>query len=723
MSKCFLAVLAVFVTAAAAIAQPLADRVPADALVYVGWSGSRNLGSTYESSRMKSVLESSDLPKLFTEFLPKAAERAGRDSAEVGEVLNFISAIGGRAWKHPTAFYFGGFDFTDPRNLQPRVAILCDAGDEAVALKAEVQKAIDRAGKSEVPMKVVADGTLVVVTIGTGVHAPAAKGASNLSGDAQFKSVMAQLHEKSVAAGYVNGAGIVKMLDSMPTARRSQKRDLEQWIKIRDALGLVNAKGAGWSGAFEGKDWAVKAFVAAPAPRSGIYSIFDAKPVSDDLLKIIPDSATMAAACNADPAKLLNDVRAAAGKIDPKSTKDIDEGLDRFRTMTGLDLQKDVLEPLGDQWACFSGPTVAGTFSFTTVLVNKLDDPAKAETSLAQLARSATTLASGAIAAGGPPGMGGFKVSETTSGGVKIHYIALPIIKPAWSVNNGVLYVGAWPQVVAAAAKSAPAAGGKSILDNENFAALRKRLGGSQQLTSIKFADLEKTTPAVYPAWIFIFGYTGFLDMFGMPTPPMILPPLPDLVKNMGPAGKVTWTDDAGFHVNGVSPFPGSTVIGSDPTLSATGPLALSIMLPSLNRARETANRVKCMSNERQIGQAILLYSNENRGKYPPDLGTLILTQDVTPEVFTCPSSDNAVPPEIVHAPKEEQAKWVNANSSYVYVGAGLKNDAPADMIVLYERPDDHDEDGLNFLYGDGHVEWQSMPVAQELIKNAGKKP
>jgi prepilin-type N-terminal cleavage/methylation domain-containing protein/prepilin-type processing-associated H-X9-DG protein len=48
--------------------------------------------------------------------------------------------------------------------------------------------------------------------------------------------------------------------------------------------------------------------------------------------------------------------------------------------------------------------------------------------------------------------------------------------------------------------------------------------------------------------------------------------------------------------------------------------LLISILLPSLNRARETANRVKCASNLRQIGQAILLYSNENQGNYPRTL-------------------------------------------------------------------------------------------------------
>jgi len=45
--------------------------------------------------------------------------------------------------------------------------------------------------------------------------------------------------------------------------------------------------------------------------------------------------------------------------------------------------------------------------------------------------------------------------------------------------------------------------------------------------------------------------------------------------------------------------------------------LLISILLPSLNKARETANRVKCASNLRQIGQAILLYSNDNHFVYP----------------------------------------------------------------------------------------------------------
>src|SRR3954469_5525585 len=39
--------------------------------------------------------------------------------------------------------------------------------------------------------------------------------------------------------------------------------------------------------------------------------------------------------------------------------------------------------------------------------------------------------------------------------------------------------------------------------------------------------------------------------------------------------------------------------------------------LAQINRAEETANRVRCASNLRQIGQALLLDSNENRAPFP----------------------------------------------------------------------------------------------------------
>ncbi len=44
----------------------------------------------------------------------------------------------------------------------------------------------------------------------------------------------------------------------------------------------------------------------------------------------------------------------------------------------------------------------------------------------------------------------------------------------------------------------------------------------------------------------------------------------------------------------------------------------ISILLPSLNKAREQANTVKCASNLRQIAGGLMMYISDNKGKFPP---------------------------------------------------------------------------------------------------------
>jgi len=43
----------------------------------------------------------------------------------------------------------------------------------------------------------------------------------------------------------------------------------------------------------------------------------------------------------------------------------------------------------------------------------------------------------------------------------------------------------------------------------------------------------------------------------------------------------------------------------------------ISVLLPSLNKAREQARMIKCASNIRQIYDAMVMYANENRGVLP----------------------------------------------------------------------------------------------------------
>jgi prepilin-type processing-associated H-X9-DG protein len=145
----------------------------------------------------------------------------------------------------------------------------------------------------------------------------------------------------------------------------------------------------------------------------------------------------------------------------------------------------------------------------------------------------------------------------------------------------------------------------------------------------------------------------------------------------------------------------------------------MSVALPAMHRGRASAERVKCASNIRQILQGILLYANDHKGEYPPDLGSLLST-DMAIDVFVCPSAKTEIPADIRKAPKDQQIAWVNQHSDYVYHGKGMDVRKAQPMTpVISEREGDHAPDGMNIGYGDGHVEWQTLAAAKRLLGNA----
>jgi len=222
--------------------------------------------------------------------------------------------------------------------------------------------------------------------------------------------------------------------------------------------------------------------------------------------------------------------------------------------------------------------------------------------------------------------------------------------------------------------------------------------------------------------------------------------------------------------------------------------LLISILLPSLNRAREQANRVKCQSNVAQIGKAVIMYQTENRGQFPrthytPNAGViarpqgntqpqsfaannqpgpvgtnnvvasfflLAKTQDMASEVFICPSSQGerdtygnnangaaaysgwtAVPTNLTYsfmvpfpttAAQNDGFQLKNLGAEYALAGdmnpgntggtgtqtdnvTNVRFDSPR-LTMQNANSNNHNGDGQNILYGDGHADWNTTPFA-----------
>src|SRR5687767_338821 len=73
----------------------------------------------------------------------------------------------------------------------------------------------------------------------------------------------------------------------------------------------------------------------------------------------------------------------------------------------------------------------------------------------------------------------------------------------------------------------------------------------------------------------------------------------------------LTWNCNRSSHRKGFTLVELLVVIGIIALL-------ISMLLPALNKARQSANTVACASNMRQVGMMFRMYANENKDRLPP---------------------------------------------------------------------------------------------------------
>jgi hypothetical protein len=555
-----LALLIAFSVAARADAAvpPLADRVPGDAILYLGWAGTDALSTQYDASHLKKVVDASDMSALFSDFVPKLIERVSKEDENVAEVLTQVVQIGKPLWKHPTAFYFGGIDLNGPQPA-PRLAMLCDAGDDAPALAERIGKLLEQAPQGQGPLPTVKTyGSLVVLAFGTpaSIDADFAQPpAQSVATAPKFVAGLAQVQHDPAYVEYVDLDAVVKLVDDI-IGKMGDPKVADRWQHARVALGLAGIHNGISTGGFDGADWMTQAFVSSSEGTTGLQALFHESPLSKEILNAVPQAADRMAVVKFDLDALVGNVRDIIAQIDPSTADQIDGGLAQINQMAGVDLRKDFLANLGDEWAFYSDREIAGPGVLGSVIVNRLKNADAFDSALNTLTQQANKIIGQAMQQAEIK----LEFHEQVVNGVTIHYFGIPFITPSWAVKDGNLYLGLYPQVVSGAVEQV-SGHGPSILQKPEFIAVMKRLG-DHDACSVTFSNLPVTAPEMYAD--LLLGtrmYLGYADVFGVHPPAIVVPPLSKIVPELSPGGSVMWTDAAGLHEKSICPFLGSELI------------------------------------------------------------------------------------------------------------------------------------------------------------------
>jgi prepilin-type processing-associated H-X9-DG protein len=460
----------------------------------------------------------------------------------------------------------------------------------------------------------------------------------------------------------------------------------ENWAKVLQAAGLDDARSFVEKTVVADGHFITRSLVRTTTPPHGLMTLLKSPAVDDATLAAVPPDAYAVAAWRLDLSKLYEQVKTAAQLIDPEKADRTFELIEEDVKKMGLPLQ-DILDPIGDQWVIYNAPSTGGFILTGWTLVGTVDDPRRFGRSLDIIGKMISEDLSGSR---------GGAIREFDSDGVTVHYIDAAGGVPfsgSWAVAGDKFIVALYPQLVEDAIRQLKQK--ENILQDARFTTARAR--AAQEGGPLVYISNPQVVRDIYPLALVIVSAFRAFDQSMVPGD--LLPSMQRLLTYVGgDAMSVHVTDDGVWRTQSID-----NPLLSPLTITAPG-LWASVILPAMLQEDHSADQARSASNLHQIGQGLLLYSNENKGNYPPDFKTLLATQDLTVDVLHSPYSEDPAGEDMVYLHYD-----------------GMDTNISPEIVVAYDGAALLSEDATNILYGDGHVDWQNLEGFRQALETSRK--
>ena len=421
-------------------------------------------------------------------------------------------------------------------------------------------------------------------------------------------------------------------------------------------LGVNKIKTITTRTSFEGSGIVMDELVEIPQPRTGLFACL--KTVNLDMLNMVSANATNVSVANIDIAGIYDIVMTAVKSVSGNNFQQIEQGIAQLETQTGVKIRQGLLESLNGQIVSYSlpGSTSLQSLQGGFVFIAGLKNVQLWQDSIAAIGKFATAASNSMV-----------QVSSQTQNGRTLNTFTItPLvmaqIMPTWTIVGENVVIGSNPTICTSAADLI-ASGGKpaTIRSVESFknatANLPSNMISFQYIDSkVQSAQLMTVLQQLWPLATMYVAQQGI-------TLPLILPNLSNIINDVTPSIQYSYFDQKGLH----SYYKGA---GIEPGIAAIagGAIGAGVLLPSIMKTQQVADRMETRTNLPAIGKAMLIYANDHEDEYPPNLLTLAKESKLDPKVF------------------ESQRKPANFDGpSFIYIAGQTTSSDPRNILV-YEN-------------------------------------